>query len=96
MSRRKIELEEEIKIIENELLELKSRHSNNPFKKVKINSEINKKEKESLGDFLDRAVFCGDTGEKVNPDKDDVVGFNEFIRRYVNGFEVEAAAVKSI
>lgn len=57
---------------------------------------INKKEKESLGDFLDRAVFCGDTGEKVNPDKEDVVGFNEFIRRYVNGFEVEAAAVKSI
>lgn len=48
MSRRIIELEEEIKIIENELLELKSLHSNNPFKKVKINSEINKKEKELL------------------------------------------------
>ena len=43
---------------------------------------IQKEEGESLADYLQNKVFGGDEGEKMDPDPEDVKGFDEFIKRY--------------
>lgn len=57
---------------------------------------IQKEEGESLEDYLQEKVFGGDEGEKMDPDPEDVKGFDEFIRRYQAGFPIERAAVDSL
>lgn len=57
---------------------------------------INKKENETLEDYLSENVFSGQNGEEMLPDKNDVEGFNLFIERYKKGLPVERAAVHSI
>lgn len=37
---------------------------------------------ESLPDYLDNKVFCGNSGSKVDPDPEEVAGFNEYIENY--------------
>ena len=54
---------------------------------------IQKEEGESLADYLQNKVFGGDEGEKMDPDPDDVKGFDEFIKRYKAGFPIERAAI---
>ena len=51
---------------------------------------------ETLEDYLQNKVFGGDEGEKMDPDPEDVKGFNEFISRYKAGFAIERAAVDSL
>ena len=54
---------------------------------------VNHSKNESLGDFLSNTVFAGNTGETIEPDREDVAGFNDFIKRYREGLEIEKAAV---
>lgn len=51
---------------------------------------------ECLEDYLQDKVFGGDEGDKMDPDPEDVKGFDEFILRYKAGFPIERAAVDSL
>ncbi|MCI2050168.1 MAG: FGGY-family carbohydrate kinase, partial [Lachnospiraceae bacterium] len=51
---------------------------------------------ESLGEWLDRAVFAGAAGETVDPDPRDVEGFDAFIERYRRGLPAEYAAIENM
>lgn len=53
-------------------------------------------EGESLVDYLNGKVFAGNKGSKIEPDPEDVAGFDAFIRRYQSGFPMEKAAVGSM
>lgn len=54
---------------------------------------IQKEVDENLEDYLQQKVFGGDEGEKMDPNPEDVKGFDEFISRYKAGFPIERAAV---
>ncbi len=57
---------------------------------------LNKKEGESLQDFLNNTVFAGQKGSKMAPAAEDVEGFNKFMKRYMAGLAIEHAAVESL
>ena len=57
---------------------------------------VNKDAGEALEDYLQNKVFGGDEGEKMDPDPEDVRGFDEFIKRYRAGFPIERAAVDAL
>ena len=57
---------------------------------------LHKQEKESLADFLNRAVFVGEEGVTLNPEEKDVEGFDVFVKRYTAGLPIEKAAVESL
>ena len=57
---------------------------------------VNKDVGEALEDYLQNKVFGGDEGEKMDPDPEDVKGFDEFIKRYRAGFPIEWAAVDAL
>jgi sugar (pentulose or hexulose) kinase len=54
---------------------------------------INREANESLEDFLGQKVFAGKQGRSIAPDPSDVAGFNEFMKRYIQGLPIERAAV---
>ena len=54
---------------------------------------INKNDGETLDDYLNNKVFAGKTGSTLEPEAEDVKGFDEFIERYKAGLAVERAAV---
>ncbi len=54
---------------------------------------INKNDGETLDDYLNNKVFAGQTGSTLEPEAEDVKGFDEFIERYKAGLAVERAAV---
>ena len=49
-----------------------------------------------LEDWLNARVFKNLAGEAVNPDPEDVKGFEEFTKRYVAGLDIERAAINSM
>ncbi|MBR2208872.1 MAG: FGGY-family carbohydrate kinase [Synergistaceae bacterium] len=49
-----------------------------------------------LENYLDNRIFKNLAGEAVNPDPEDVKGFEAFTRRYIAGLEIERAAIKAI
>ena len=55
-----------------------------------------KKEGESLGDYLNNRVFAGEKGETLAPDPEDVKGFDVFLARYTEGLAIEHAAVEHL
>ena len=55
---------------------------------------VNNKSKKSLADYLDKKVFAGNTGVEIAPTKEDVEGFNSYIKEYQNCLPVEQEAVK--
>ena len=57
---------------------------------------VNKDAGEALEDYLQNKVFGGDEGEKMDPDPEDVKGFDEIIKRYRVGFPIERAAVDAL
>lgn len=57
---------------------------------------VNKKDGETLDDFLNNSVFAGDTGVEMAPDAEDVAGFNAFIETYKAGLPIERAAVEAM
>jgi len=56
----------------------------------------NKAEGESLADYLEGKVFAGAKGVTLNPDAEDVKGFEAFMERYNSGLAIERAAVETV
>ncbi len=54
---------------------------------------LNRKENESLEDFLAQKVFAGKQVSSIAPDPSDVAGFNEFMKRYTRGLAIQRAGV---
>lgn len=54
---------------------------------------INKKDGQTLPEFLNSEVFAESNAYTLEPDPEDVRGFNEFAERYKNGLPIERAAV---
>lgn len=54
---------------------------------------LNKSEDETLEEYLTAKVFAGKMGTKIDPNPEDVEGFNEFIKHYTNGLAIERAAI---
>lgn len=46
-----------------------------------------------LPDYLDQVVFAGNTGTSVDPDPNDVAGFNQYIENYKSCLAIEQSAV---
>lgn len=57
---------------------------------------VNKSENESFSDFLNNKVFAGETGTTVNPDPEDVKGFDEYIENYKAAIKVQQAAIDAL
>lgn len=57
---------------------------------------LHKGENESLSEFLESKVFAGQEGSKVEPHKEDVEGFDQFMKRYTGGLAIERAAVENL
>ena len=57
---------------------------------------VNKEKDETLEDFLDNKVFASSKGSSVDPDPDDVIGFDKFIEVYKSSLDAEKAAVAAI
>ena len=56
---------------------------------------VDKKDGETLDEFLDNRVFAGNEGSTLDPEPEGVKGFNEFMDRYLTGLPIERAAVES-
>ncbi|NME84270.1 FGGY-family carbohydrate kinase [Clostridium sp. SM-530-WT-3G] len=54
---------------------------------------INKDKNEAFEDYLSNKVFEGRLGITVEPNSEDVKGFDEFIKRYSLGLSIERAAI---
>ncbi len=54
---------------------------------------VNNTQKLNLADYLEHAVFNGNTGTEIAPDADDVAGFNAYIENYKSGLAIEQAAI---
>ena len=57
---------------------------------------VNKAENETLDDYLNSKVFAGNAGSEMEPDEEDVKGFDAFIERYKKGLPIERAAVENL
>jgi hypothetical protein len=53
-----------------------------------------KTEGQTLGQYLDEKVFAGQQGSTMEPDPEDVAGFEEFLKQYNAGLPIERAAVE--
>ena len=50
----------------------------------------------TLDDYLDKKVFAGNAGSCMEPDAEDVEGFESFIERYKAGLPIERAAINTM
>lgn len=57
---------------------------------------LDKEENESLEDYLDNKIFASAESSTVEPDADDVKGFEEYMVRYNNTLKAEKAAVEGL
>ena len=57
------------------------------------NYMVNNPDKLSLAYYLENVVFAGNTGVSIDPDPEDVAGFNKYIESYKAGLAIEQAAV---
>ena len=55
-----------------------------------------KKDGQTLANFLENDIFGGDIGKCIEPDPADVEGFEAFMARYKAGLPIERAAIDSI
>ncbi len=58
--------------------------------------EVQREESETLEDYLADKVFAGNEGVKMDPDADDVAGFEKFIERFKKGLSIEQEAIKKM
>lgn len=49
---------------------------------------------ETLEDYLDNKVFAGNEGTRMEPDAEDIKGFEAFIERFKKGLPIEQAAIE--
>ena len=54
---------------------------------------IERSEGETLENYLDEKIFEKEKVSEIQPDPEDVRGFDEFIKRYQKGLSIERAAV---
>ena len=54
---------------------------------------LNKESDETLAHYLSEKVFAGNKGTSMDPDPEDVKGFETFIERYKKGIAIEKAAL---
>lgn len=57
---------------------------------------VHRQKGETLENYLQTHVFLEEEGEKINPDPEDVKGFDLFIKRYQAGLPIERAAIHSL
>jgi sugar (pentulose or hexulose) kinase len=57
---------------------------------------VNKGKDESLDDFLKQKVFINRARNTIDPDPNDVEGYNTFMKRYAKGLDIERAAVECL
>ena len=57
---------------------------------------VQKKEGETLADYLDSHVFAESKAIRVEPDPADVEGFETFMKRYHAGLSIERVAVEKL
>ena len=55
---------------------------------------LEKKEGQSLGEYLEKEVFAGSAGSRMEPVEEDVRGFEEYMKRFIAGLDVERLAGK--
>ncbi len=58
--------------------------------------EVRKEEGETLEDYLNSKVFAGNEGTKIEPDSDDVEGFEAFTERFKKGISIEQEAIAKL
>lgn len=58
--------------------------------------EVQREESETLEDYLADKVFAGNEGVTMEPDADDVAGFEKFIERFKKGLSIEQEAIKKM
>ena len=63
---------------------------------ILANYMLQKEEKESLSDYLNNHVFAGEESSRMEPNANDVAGFEAFMERYKAGLAIERAAVDSL
>lgn len=63
---------------------------------ILANYMLHKEEGESLDGYLDNKVFVGKTGVTMEPDKDDVEGFEKFMKLYAAGLAIERTAIDTM
>ena len=57
---------------------------------------LNKDQNESLEKFLNQNIFINQEEKIIEPDPEDVAGFEEFMERYKAGLPIERAAVENL
>ena len=57
---------------------------------------VNKEKDETLENFLNNRVFVNSQGEVMEPSEEDVAGFDEYMKVYVNTLEAERKAVETM
>ncbi len=57
---------------------------------------LQKEENETLENYLDKKVFAGMESSVIQPDPEDIKGFNAFMERYVAGLAIEKAAIENL
>jgi len=56
---------------------------------------VNNEEALPLDEYLDKKVFAGDAGVEIMATAEEVAGFNAYLKNYMAGLPVEAAAVEA-
>ena len=57
---------------------------------------VRRREGESLEEYLKGSVFARENGSRMEPDPEDVAGFDIFMERYRKALGVERAAVEAL
>lgn len=57
---------------------------------------LNKKDDQTLEEFLNQKIFKNQNEKIIEPDQKDVEGFEEFMQRYKAGLPIERAAVENL
>lgn len=63
---------------------------------ILANYMLHKQEDETLDSYLDNKVFADKAGVTMEPDKDDVEGFEKFMKLYSAGLAIERVAVDTL
>jgi hypothetical protein len=59
-------------------------------------SYIKHKDEMSLEDYLDNCIFSSASAVVTNPDRDGVIGFNEYLASFEKSLDVERKAIELI
>lgn len=49
-----------------------------------------------LEEYLDQEIFCGLSGETIEPEQEEIEGFEVFMERYKAGLAIEKSAIENM